>query len=411
MPPGSSRSFNVSFFSGLPVPTSSRARRRATSASSAGGTTSSTSPRRRARWASTVLPVRTRSSAGAMPIRRGRRCVPPPAGITPSCTSGWPRRVFEWSVAIRYEQASASSLPPPRHAPWIAATTGFPRWVFSRSRPSKAAWAARMASVPVSGVSSANHLMFAPARKSGFADVITTAVMAESFSRRSRTVRKSSMRDGSSVLSSSSARSITTVATPSETSRRKCSKVSVWDMSALQDDCGSQPAGGALGDEGGTCITTDQFVGHRQQLAGAGGAERMAEADRSAIEVQLLVGNLTDGLLPAQVLAGELRRGECPADSQDLGGESLVDVDHVDLVESHPRSVESHRSRQGRADQELPPGVYRRGRIRADERLGLVAESAGCLLLHEDQGSGAVGERRRVAGRDGAVATVEGGLQ
>ena len=81
-------------------------------------------------------------------------------------------------------------------------------------------------------------------------------------------------------------------------------------MSALQDHCGSQTAGGALGDEGGAFVATDQLVGHRQQLAGAGGPEGMAEADRSAVDVELLVGDLAERLVPAEVLLGELCGGE-----------------------------------------------------------------------------------------------------
>ena len=34
------------------------------------------------------------SSAACKPTRRGRRCVPPIPGMSPSCTSGWPSDVF-----------------------------------------------------------------------------------------------------------------------------------------------------------------------------------------------------------------------------------------------------------------------------------------------------------------------------
>src|SRR5690606_11057427 len=113
------------------------------------------------------------------------------------------------------------------------------------------------------------------------------------------------------------------------------------------------------------------------ELAGAGGAEGMAEADRTAVDVELLVGDLADGLVPAQMLAGELSRGECPADGEDLGGESLVDVDHVDVLERQPRPVEGDRSRQRRPDEELPTRVDRRRGVGPDDRIRLVAEAAG----------------------------------
>src|SRR5690606_39753973 len=99
------------------------------------------------------------------------------------------------------------------------------------------------------------------------------------------------------------------------------------------------------------------------------------------------------------------------ADGEDLGGESLVDVDHVDVLERQPRPVEGDRSRQRRPDEELPTRVDRRRGVGPDDRLRLVAEAAGGLLLHEDQGGGTVGERRGVAGGDGAVAAVEGRFQ
>ena len=61
-------------------------------------------------------------SAAFMPTSRGRRCVPPDPGTTPRMTSGSPSCAV--GAAMRQRQASASSRPPPRHAPLIAAMTG-----------------------------------------------------------------------------------------------------------------------------------------------------------------------------------------------------------------------------------------------------------------------------------------------
>ena len=88
-------------------------------------------PRPRARWSSalcgrTVLPVQDEVERGlASPTSRGSRWVPPAPGMTPSWTSGRPSRVSWSSLATRQWQASAHSSPPPRQAPWMAATTGF----------------------------------------------------------------------------------------------------------------------------------------------------------------------------------------------------------------------------------------------------------------------------------------------
>ncbi len=49
------------------------------------------------------------SAALARPTSRGRRCVPPAAGMRPSCTSGWPIRTAGDDVATRQSHASAIS--------------------------------------------------------------------------------------------------------------------------------------------------------------------------------------------------------------------------------------------------------------------------------------------------------------
>ena len=58
-----------------------------------------------------------------MPTTSGRRCVPPSISGTPKRRSVKPRPAV--SVAIRRSHHSASSRPPARHQPEIAATVGF----------------------------------------------------------------------------------------------------------------------------------------------------------------------------------------------------------------------------------------------------------------------------------------------
>ena len=77
---------------------------------------------RSASSASMMRPVRIRSSARPMPTIRGRRCVPPSISGTPQRRSGKPS--VEPSVAIRRSHHSASSSPPARHQPQIAAIVG-----------------------------------------------------------------------------------------------------------------------------------------------------------------------------------------------------------------------------------------------------------------------------------------------
>ena len=80
-------------------------------------------PSRSASAAETGAPVTIIRSAIAGPTARGRRCVPPPPGSSPSFTSGWPS--FVPGAATRAWQPSAISSPPPKVVPWSAATMGF----------------------------------------------------------------------------------------------------------------------------------------------------------------------------------------------------------------------------------------------------------------------------------------------
>ena len=68
-------------------------------------------------------PVRISSSARPIPTTRGSRCVPPSISGTPQRRSNRPN--VEPSVAIRRSHHSASSTPPARHQPEIAAIVGF----------------------------------------------------------------------------------------------------------------------------------------------------------------------------------------------------------------------------------------------------------------------------------------------
>ncbi len=111
-------------------------------------------------------------SAGAAPIRRGSRCVPPAPGSSPSFTSGKPSRAA--GAAMRAWQPSASSSPPPSAAPLIAATTG----LRSPSIPS-------ITSGSIGGTGGLpNSVMSAPPEKVRPSAAITIAVTPESASAR-----------------------------------------------------------------------------------------------------------------------------------------------------------------------------------------------------------------------------------
>ena len=78
---------------------------------------------RSASSASTMRPVRIMSSARPSPTMRGRRWVPPSISGTPKRRSVKPSLAS--SVAMRRSHQSASSSPPARHQPEIAAIVGF----------------------------------------------------------------------------------------------------------------------------------------------------------------------------------------------------------------------------------------------------------------------------------------------
>src|SRR5690606_14517232 len=84
----------------------------ASSSSLSAGTTRETRPARSASSAFIRRAVSTRSMALALPTARGRRCVPPAPGMTPSLISGWPKRAE--SAAMMMSHIMASSQPPPR---------------------------------------------------------------------------------------------------------------------------------------------------------------------------------------------------------------------------------------------------------------------------------------------------------
>ena len=91
-------------------------------ASTGSSASASTSPASCAAAARRLRPSGIIARAAPMPTRRGRRCVPPDPGTTPRITSGSPSCAD--LSAMRQRQASASSSPPPRQAPRMAASTG-----------------------------------------------------------------------------------------------------------------------------------------------------------------------------------------------------------------------------------------------------------------------------------------------
>src|SRR6267143_6529152 len=364
---------------------SSRARRRATSSRMALGTTSSTSPSLRAFWGRTDLPDRIRSS----------------------CTSGWPSCVFRSSVAIRYVAASASSRPPPRAGPWMAATTGFclPR----SSRRCIACCAPRARAVASIAVfTRASISTSAPTMKlSRLADAITIAFTAESPASLPKTSSKSCWKVSRRVFTGSPGTSYRTVATPSGAVSTRSAPI----LGPLQDRGGAQSAGGANGDQRGVLALLLQLPEGLVHQASSRRGERVAERDAAAARVELLVRHLSDRLRPGEVLVCELLRSPGLQIREHLRGEGLVDLHQVYVAQPHAGALQRLGRRERRRLQELPGRVDGRVGIGAQEPERAQSQLAGAVLGADDQRRGAVGQGRGVARRDRAVLLVEDGLE
>src|SRR5437868_2196518 len=72
----------------------------------------------------------------------------------------------------------------------------------------------------------------------------------------------------------------------------------------------------------------------RQDQPGPGGADGMAEGDGPAVDINPAPVQLAEGLLPAELLAGEAVGGEGPLVGDDLGGEGFVQLDEVNVPEA-----------------------------------------------------------------------------
>mmetsp|Transcript_6479 Transcript_6479/g.19543 ORF Transcript_6479/g.19543 Transcript_6479/m.19543 type:complete len:307 (-) Transcript_6479:240-1160(-) len=131
---------------------------------------SSTRPREWALAPLTDLEVKMSSRPVCKPTRRGRRWVPPKPGMIPSWSSGKP--ILASGVHTLALQAAATSHPPPRATPWMAATVGFAPSSKTRVR----IWLAPLTlSFTFSGDCAANCAMSNPAQKFLPLPVITTA--------------------------------------------------------------------------------------------------------------------------------------------------------------------------------------------------------------------------------------------
>src|SRR5215469_17720806 len=153
----------------------------------------------------------------------------------------------------------------------------------------------------------------------------------------------------------------------------------------LEDGGDALAAADAHGDQGVVAAGAVQFVQRLDGQDRSGGADRVAEGDAAAVGVGLV-----------------RRQPELSGHGERLGGEGLVQLDHVDLVELHPGPVEhlAHGGRWAHAhDPGLDPGVAVGDQ--APERGVPVPLGEGRVGQHH--GGGGVVDPGRVARGDGAA--------
>jgi hypothetical protein len=155
-----------------------------------------------------------------------------------------------------------------------------------------------------------------------------------------------------------------------------------------------EAAADAQGREALLGIALDHLVQERHEHARAGGADRVAESDRAAVDVDLVV---VGWLVPAQILVDRAR----------LGGECLIEFDQVELIAS-PAGLLERLVRSRRRTHTHDRRVDADGRKADDARERFQPERLGAVGGHHQQCRRAVVEAGCVAGGDRSLLVERG---
>src|SRR5438093_910340 len=327
------------------------------------------------------------SIAVSAPTRGGTSCVPPQPGTIPSRHAGQAK----WRTPVeivRASQWSASSTPPPRQAPLIAATVGYGRaWM----RP-KSSWPVLLPPRASSGTArKENSSRSAPAEKKYGLPVITSAAQSPPSSS-PRTCSSDSNADRPktvgfvwsaplSIVTSASGRSSSGLATGASLNW-------VGGLDTLPQERGAHahPDAKSRQPVAGTRALAHRVRELRDQPH-ARGRKRVAAGDRASVWVQPpIVRRDSHALTPRQYLHGE----------------RLVELEGIDLVDAQPGLLERLSRRRHRPDAHqlrLDTGEGERD----EPELRLEPELLGRALGGEQGDGRPVGETRRVAGRHAAA--------
>mmetsp|Transcript_38708 Transcript_38708/g.93964 ORF Transcript_38708/g.93964 Transcript_38708/m.93964 type:complete len:350 (-) Transcript_38708:398-1447(-) len=168
---------------------------------------------------------------------------------------------------------------------------------------------------------------------------------------------------------------------------------------------------GARGDQTKPPTLALQPIGYCRHQARASRTEGVPNGQRAAMHVELLHGHRAHLGCATEVLLVELVGVQGFQIGEDLPGECLVELDHVDVLQSQPSLLEHLGGRVRGAEEKLLERITRDERPVAQEGLRLEPERERLLLGHEERRRGAVGEVGGVGGGDGAVRLDEGGLE
>src|SRR5664279_6036607 len=286
---------------------------------------------------------------------------------------------------------------PPSAAPLSAATTGLPR-VSRRRRSALIFVTAAPNSAALSSVTCESSVRSPPAKKVLFPDVtITPAIESFSAYRRSTAAAIDSWYARVIVLARWLGSSRVSVTIPSASWSQRMVFVSVivslsdrWGWSDTLDDGGdTHAAADAQGGHAVALVAALEFVDERAENHGAGRAEGMAEGNRSAVDVDLLVRHV-------EVLH-ELHHDR---------GESLVGLEQIDVAGAEPGLGECFHHRRPRTrEHDRRFGGDDAGRDEACPRRQ--AEVGADPLTADQHQGGAVDDAGRVARRVKVVDLLE----
>src|SRR6266849_6861742 len=156
----------------------------------------------------------------------------------------------------------------------------------------------------------------------------------------------------------------------------------------LEEPRGALAAADAHGHDAVARLAAELLDGDRAHHPRAGHAERVADRDRAAVDVELL-------RIDAQAIAAV----------DDLRGERLVQLPHVDVVDLQAVTLQELGYRVDGTDAHLVRLAAGDGEAAEDE-LRANAEGLGAVHRHHERRAGAVGELRGIAGGHGPLAGV-----